>query len=472
MKFVLLLCILSALLLQIQASPVQLAERQERAIARQQAVNDVAPAVAPADEDDEDDDDDDDDDDEPDLGDLVDDDDGKRNKQQKQIFTNLLPTHLSYKLINMYLGNLKNNIIEMTNDAFQERHNQFIDSIFSRINRIVANNYDPFVVRLHARSATKKVTTAGSTAGGHTTGSTKAKPAKSATKTKLKNTKSEPRSLDEEPRRMEMSDAKTQSKLQEQLQQLQLQQEQSIKAVAAEKMSTVGDAKLPANTGDALNTAANSPEMRTVLNGDANRAESQKKTSNKAHKTHTKKNHSTTSNAHNNNNNSAGSKLKQNTKSSGNNNNVAIGKEVEKLQKAEGSLSGLASLKRVGNVKVVADPEGSNSTIKAKFTLGPLTLRVEKSFKRGSVHSVKSATARTNEMIGRIKFSVVNDRATLMSIKVQQPKQVEVESKDNHDRTREFVWRRTPKIAKLVNEKLKLAAESLFTTQGVEVVRL
>jgi len=50
--------------------------------------------------------------------------------------------------------------------------------------------------------------------------------------------------------------------------------------------------------------------------------------------------------------------------------------------------------------------------------------------------------------------------------------QVEVESKDNHDRTREFVWRRTPKIAKLVNEKLKLAAESLFAPQGVEVVRL
>lgn len=100
------------------------------------------------------------------------------------------------------------------------------------------------------------------------------------------------------------------------------------------------------------------------------------------------------------------------------------GAEVEKLQKAEGSLSGLASLKRVGNVKVISDAEGRNSTIKARFTLGPLTLRVEKSFKRGSVRNVKSATARTNEMIGRIKFSVLDDRATLMSIKVQQPKQV------------------------------------------------
>ncbi|XP_020715847.1 rho GTPase-activating protein gacU-like isoform X2 [Ceratitis capitata] len=379
----------------------------------------------------------------------------------------------------------------MTNDAFQERHNQFIDSIFSRINRIVADNYDPFVVRLHARAATKKASSGASSTGHVTASSTssKAKPAKSSmtTKHKLKNTKSEPRSMTTEGeeemkveprRRMDVSDAKTQSKLQEQLQQLQLQQEQSIKAFAAEKKSDASDdAKL---TGNVVGSVI-LPEMRTVLNGEANKASTSadiaagtKKTSNnKAHKTHTKKNHT---NSNNNNNHATSAKLKQNTKSNANanSNNAAIanGKEVEKLQKAEGSLSGLASLKRVGNVKVVADPEGSNSTIKAKFTLGPLTLRVEKSFKRGSVHSVKSATARTNEMIGRIKFGVVNDRATLMSIKVQQPKQVEVESKDNHDRTREFVWRRTPKIAKLVNEKLKLAAESLFTTQGVEVVRL
>ncbi|XP_050334012.1 uncharacterized protein LOC126761694 [Bactrocera neohumeralis] len=372
----------------------------------------------------------------------------------------------------------------MSNDAFQERHNQFIDSIFSRINRIVADNYDPFVVRLHARAATKKTGAGSGSSAGYAASVTKGKPAKSSmtTRHKLKNTKSEPRALDEEPRRMEVSDAKAQSKLQEQLQQLQLQQEQSIKAVADEKKVDGGDAKLAGNVGDAANAAATLPEMRTVLNGEANKASANgagtKKTSNKAHKTHTKKSQG---NANSHNNSNAGTKLKQNTKNNGNSNNknnnnahgaVGSGKEVEKLQKAEGSLSGLASLKRVGNVKVVADPEGSNSTIKAKFTLGPLTLRVEKSFKRGSVHSVKSATARTNEMIGRIKFGVVNDRATLMSIKVQQPKQVgwvEVESKDNHDRTREFVWRRTPKIAKLVNEKLKLAAESLFTTQGVEV---
>lgn len=42
----------------------------------------------------------------------------------------------------------------MSTDAFQARHNHFIDAIFSRINRIVADNYDPFVVRLAGRSAT------------------------------------------------------------------------------------------------------------------------------------------------------------------------------------------------------------------------------------------------------------------------------------------------------------------------------
>lgn len=102
---------------------------------------------------------------------------------------------------------------------------------------------------------------------------------------------------------------------------------------------------------------------------------------------------------------------------------TAVVKDVE-LQKAEGTLSGLASLKRLGNVKVLTDPAGRNSTIKAKFTLGPLILHVEKLTKRGSVKNLKSATARTNAMLGRIKFSVVNDRASLLSIKLQQPKRV------------------------------------------------
>jgi len=41
----------------------------------------------------------------------------------------------------------------MSTDAFQARHNHFIDAIFSRINRIVSDNYDPYVVNLTGRTA-------------------------------------------------------------------------------------------------------------------------------------------------------------------------------------------------------------------------------------------------------------------------------------------------------------------------------
>lgn len=77
MKFAILLCVLSVLLVhQTVASPIKLSERQERALARQQSAG-VAPAVQAVDEDDDDDDDEDDDDYGPDLGELVEDDDGK-----------------------------------------------------------------------------------------------------------------------------------------------------------------------------------------------------------------------------------------------------------------------------------------------------------------------------------------------------------------------------------------------------------
>lgn len=236
-----------------------------------------------------------------------------------------------------------------------------------------------------------------------------------------KNTRSEPRAA------TTAVSASTESvKLQEQL--TQLQTELGLKAIEQqqEKGQEQQQEKAQQQQEEALTSGSGKAETRTVFTGEQQKQASVKASQKKSgtgqqqlHKHNPKKPPSAVS-----------------LKSSGNYNQpagaskagAAVG-EVEKLQKAEGSLSGLASLKRVGNVKVISDAEGRNSTIKAKFTLGPLTLRVEKSFKRGSVRSVKSATARTNEMIGRIKFSVLDDRATLMSIKVQQPKQVSKRNK-------------------------------------------
>uniref|UniRef100_A0A1A9W513 Uncharacterized protein n=1 Tax=Glossina brevipalpis TaxID=37001 RepID=A0A1A9W513_9MUSC len=406
-----------------------------------------------------------------------------------------------------------NNIIDMTAGAFQERNNHFVDAIFSRINQIVANSYDPFIVQLSGRTATKtNIQRIQSHSNSNNKSKTKGnKP--SATKTpikKLKNTKSEPRThtaskeavadsntignseqnLSSVSQEYEKNiELKTQTELEKKRRQLEKSQnhhqQQQFKQhkYIVENKQIDGYAHVP-NSEKKTETQTEDndnkqPEKRTVVVNEAavKSGHESRKTSTKSHKQNaTKKGHNagggniTTANTNNNN-----VKKKQKTASTNTiNSNSKIDKANKdgEVQKAQGSLTGLASLKRVGNVKVVTDPEGRNSTIKARFTLGPLILRVEKSFKRAGVENVKSATARTNEMIGRIKFGVVNDRAALISIKVQQPKQIEVESKDNHDRTREFVWRRTPKIARLVNEKLKMAADMLFAPQAVSAVRL
>lgn len=85
---------------------------------------------------------------------------------------------------------------------------------------------------------------------------------------------------------------------------------------------------------------------------------------------------------------------------------------------------GLSTLTRQGNVRVNAAAD--YTTVKSNFLLGPLVLKVEKAFGRGAKRELKSATATTTEMIGRINLRIVNGAATLHSIKVQQPKQVTI----------------------------------------------
>lgn len=99
----------------------------------------------------------------------------------------------------------------------------------------------------------------------------------------------------------------------------------------------------------------------------------------------------------------------------------ATKKQAER-EGAHGVLYGLSTLTRQGNVRVNAAAD--HTTVKSNFLLGPLVLKVEKAFGRGAKRELKSATATTTEMIGRINLRIVNGAATLHSIKVQQPKQV------------------------------------------------
>ena len=135
--------------------------------------------------------------------------------------------------------------------------------------------------------------------------------------------------------------------------------------------------------------------------------------------------------------------------------NAAQKKQAEQKQ-AKATLYGLASLKRVGNVKVV--PSADFTTVKSNFVLGPLMLKVEKQTEEK--RDIKMATATTHEIYGRINLRVVNGQASLHSIKVQQPKQLKVDADENKPKVRQYVWKRSANIARIVSQKLRSAAKT------------
>lgn len=131
-------------------------------------------------------------------------------------------------------------------------------------------------------------------------------------------------------------------------------------------------------------------------------------------------------------------------------------KTSENVKKAKATLFGLSSLKRVGNVKVT--PGGEYTSVKSNFVLGPLMLRVEKGSEEK--RDIKMATATTHEIYGRINLRVVNGQASLHSIKVQQPKQLKVDSENSQPSSRQYVWTKDSNLVKVVSKKLRSAAKS------------
>ncbi|KAJ8927247.1 hypothetical protein NQ314_020297 [Rhamnusium bicolor] len=104
-------------------------------------------------------------------------------------------------------------------------------------------------------------------------------------------------------------------------------------------------------------------------------------------------------------------------------------------QRARATLFGLSSIKRDGDVNVG----------------------------QGARRELKSATATTAEMFGRLNLRIMHGgAATLHSIRVLQPKQVRVDSAEDHDKSREYMWKRSAHIAAVVSRKLASAARSML----------
>lgn len=132
--------------------------------------------------------------------------------------------------------------------------------------------------------------------------------------------------------------------------------------------------------------------------------------------------------------------------------------------RAKGTLYGLSSLRRTGDVAV--NIMSDHTTVKSNFAVGPLILRVQKEVEHGAKKDIRSATATTAEMLGKLTLRVNNKGvASLHNIKVLQPKQVRVDS--NNESTRELVWQRSARIAHMVSQKLLSASRPMFKKQTI-----
>ncbi|KAL7288033.1 hypothetical protein TKK_0017829 [Trichogramma kaykai] len=336
------------------------------------------------------------------------------------------------------------------------KYNGFVDSILERINRILREKYDPVTVKLASSSSGTPSSSGVKGSTKKRTTSSKKKKKTSSKRRKSSNSHSKNKSRVVEPRsidRQEDVSSTTPSSPKEVTQQL----EQIAASQISSTEASIGESSVAMQQSTRSVSSTKSSQWATT-SSPAQAQASDRGTS------PTKKRRPTKS----------GSKpsLKPTTttkRPASSNSNKVVKKPIKTSStstkrtksKAKATLYGLSSLKRSGDVSV--NLASDHTTIRTKFNLGPLVLRVEKEFGRDERKEVRSATATTAEMSGRLSLRVYHGgAATLHSIRVLQPKQMRIESSDDHDRTREFVWERSARIAHLVSQKLSSATRSML----------
>merc|ERR1719433_2008392 len=96
-----------------------------------------------------------------------------------------------------------------------------------------------------------------------------------------------------------------------------------------------------------------------------------------------------------------------------------------KGEKMVGSLSGIASMERKGDVKVM--DEENHKVVTSEFSVGPLQLQVSKIYGRGKARTVKTARAITEVMSGTLVLKVKPDgTAHVKKVVFKKPENVEV----------------------------------------------
>ncbi|XP_033213374.1 nucleolin-like [Belonocnema kinseyi] len=385
------------------------------------------------DDDDEEEDDDDDDDDDDVVGDIADARKAREFKGKTKKHTNLRKqtrksaTHSSRMLDAQPSGDVS--------AIYVSKYNRFVDNILGRINKILRANYDPVTVKLtNPNSSTKS-------------NKNKSKKNKKKTLKRKSNKKGTRKSAPKSATTISDNDVG-----EFRLSTLSKKMEEELEGYTSPDATTTPMMQTAAQSANEANKRL--PEITTIRSvlmsrGVPSPTSGNKKKNKTKNKNRTKIGTMPTSKP---------------TPSINNNKNKA----KKNKPKAKATLYGLASLQRSGDVSV--NMMSDHTTIKTKFSLGPLMLKVEKEFGRAAKKELRSATATTAEMSGKLSLRVLHGgAATLHSIRVLQPKQVRVESADDHDRTREFVWKRSSHIAHLVSQKLSSATRSMLRPPPVPV---
>merc|ERR1711936_1029859 len=129
-----------------------------------------------------------------------------------------------------------------------------------------------------------------------------------------------------------------------------------------------------------------------------------------------------------------------------------------KDEKMVGSLSGIASMERKGDVKVM--DEENHKVVTSEFTVGPLQLQVSKIYGRGKARTVKTAKAITDVMSGTLVLKVKPDgTAHVKKVVFKKPENVEVKGKLSENDPRSLNYLRNS-----VNKMRPLAALKVLKT--------
>jgi len=129
-----------------------------------------------------------------------------------------------------------------------------------------------------------------------------------------------------------------------------------------------------------------------------------------------------------------------------------------KGEKMVGSLSGIASMERKGDVKVM--DEENHKVVTSEFSVGPLQLQVSKIYGRGKARTVKTARAITEVMSGTLVLKVKPDgTAHVKKVVFKKPENVEVKGKLSDSQPRSLTSMRNS-----VNKMRPLAAMKILKT--------